>query len=78
MPGADATTHSFIVTVWLEEIPSGPDDVLWRGRITHVPSGENRYFQELEGISTFIQPYLPAATDDVSAENIRNKVDRES
>jgi len=77
MPGADAVTHSFIVTVWLEEAPSRTNAALWRGRITHVPSGDNRYFQELNGINKFIQPYLPPAGEDISPETIRDSLDRE-
>jgi len=78
MPSADAITHSFIVTVWLEETPSRTSAGLWRGRITHVPSGENRYFQELNGINNFIQPYLSVAGDVISPESIRDIANREA
>ena len=61
MPRADTTTHSFIVKIWLEETGPEADSMLWRGRITHVPGGENRYFQALDDIGDFIAPYLQAA-----------------
>jgi hypothetical protein len=78
MPSADTTTHSFIVTLWLEEPPSRTSAGLWRGRITHVPSGENRYFQELNGINRFIQPYLPESRDSISPESIQDRIDQET
>jgi hypothetical protein len=47
MASIQPNTHSFIVKVWL----AGPEDEtgrhLWRGRVTHVPSGRDRYFLEL-------------------------------
>ena len=63
MPSAEVTTHSFIVTIWLDEPPSRTEAALWRGRITHVPSGDSRYFQDFGHISRFIGSYLPDASD---------------
>lgn len=77
MPRADTTAHSFIVKIWLEETGQEANSMLWRGRITHVPGGENRYFQELNDIGNFIFPYLQAALADKSAEGARTKVDYE-
>jgi len=51
-------THSFIVRIWLEETAEEAGRVTWRGHITHVPSGERRYFEELDGMAQFIIPYL--------------------
>ncbi len=31
---------------------------LWRGHITHVPTGQQRYCQNLDEISDFISGYL--------------------
>lgn len=47
-------THSFLIRIWRE----ADKDFTWRGHITHVPSGEKQYFEDLEGISAFILPYL--------------------
>src|SRR5262249_60690762 len=51
---------SFILKIWLEEAPSGSEGTRWRGRITHVPSGAERYVTDLEEMAAFIVPYLVA------------------
>jgi hypothetical protein len=51
-------THSFIVKLWLEETAEEAGRDVWRGHITHVPSGERRYLKNLDAIETFIAPYL--------------------
>jgi hypothetical protein len=51
-------THSFIVKVWLEETAEEAGRAVWRGHITHVPSGERRYLKALDDITAFIAPYL--------------------
>ena len=50
-------THSFVVKIRLEETPDARRAV-WRGQITHVPSGERRYLKDLDSIKSFILPYL--------------------
>ena len=37
------TTHLFMVRVWLE--PLGDDQTEWRGKVSHVLSGELHYFR---------------------------------
>lgn len=54
----EATTHPFLVRVWLEEEACGAHPATWRGHITHVPSGRRCYLEDLDDIATFIQPYL--------------------
>jgi hypothetical protein len=54
----ESNTHSFIVKVWLEETAEEVGQATWRGHITHVPSGERRYLQDLGKIAAFIAPYL--------------------
>lgn len=51
-------THSFVVKVYLEETVEEVGRARWRGRVTHVTSGERRYFENLSGIAAFIKPYL--------------------
>ena len=51
-------THSFIVKIWLEEPAEGNRRGMWRGHITHVPSGERRCLKNLDDITAFIAPYL--------------------
>jgi hypothetical protein len=53
----ESNTHSFIVKVWLEE-GAKAGQVTWRGHITHVPGGEQRYLRDLDDITTFIAAYL--------------------
>ena len=50
--------HSFIVKLWLEETIEETGQILWRGHITHVPSGKRCYLKDLEEIPAFIAPYL--------------------
>lgn len=50
--------HSFVVKLWLEEETTDQGGPLWRGHITHVPSGERSFFQNLGDIVIFIAQYL--------------------
>ena len=50
--------ESFIVRVWLEEPARPARRAPWRGHITHVPTGDRKYVQDLRGIVAFIAPYL--------------------
>ena len=56
----EASTHSFIVKIWLEEAGDSAGDGLWRGHITHVPSGARRYLKDLDDIVDVVVPYLEA------------------
>lgn len=53
--------HSFIIKVWLEQVPEAEDDsVTWHGHITHVPGGERAYLKDLDAATAFITAYLEA------------------
>jgi hypothetical protein len=54
----DALTISFVVKIWFEETAEEADQVIWRGRVTHVSSSQRRYVQDLDDIAAFIEPYL--------------------
>lgn len=54
----ESSTQSFIVKIWLEETAKEGDNPSWRGHITHVPSEERRYVEDLNGITDFIVLYL--------------------
>ena len=56
----ETESHSFIVKIWREETAEEAGEAMWRGHITHVPSGQRRYFQALDDVSHFIAPYLAA------------------
>jgi hypothetical protein len=60
MDSVEHQTHSFIVKIWFEEALAGGGGVLWRGHITHVPSGYRQYIQDLSAIHVFIMPYIHA------------------
>jgi hypothetical protein len=51
-------TLPFVINIWLEDTGLEGGRVTWRGHITHVPSGERRYLQDLDVITAFIAPYL--------------------
>jgi hypothetical protein len=54
----DPHTHSFITKIWLEESADEARRAVWRGTITHVPSGTRRYLCHLDDIAAFVVPYL--------------------
>ena len=54
----ESLNHSFIIKVWLEEKATEQMPVIWRGRIIHVPSGDQAHFQQIDAIIKFIHPYL--------------------
>jgi hypothetical protein len=60
-------THSFIIKLWCEEPATEAGPAFWRGHITHVPSGQRRYFQELAAIAAFIAPWLHGTPPDPDA-----------
>ena len=61
MASIQPDTHSFIVKVWLERAVGDRPPPGWRGRITHVPSGQMRSFTDLGEIAAFVAPYLEQA-----------------
>ena len=55
----DTDRHAFVIRIWLEE-QTEDEQVVWRGHITHVMSGQRQYLHDLEAITAFIEPYLRA------------------
>lgn len=51
-------THSFVIKIWIEEVPKGGHKGQWRGYITHVNSQDRYYLAGLEDILSYIAPYL--------------------
>ncbi len=58
MDSYETNTHPFIVKIWLEETAEEAGRATWRGYIIHIPSGKQRYLQDLDDILIFIVPYL--------------------
>ena len=50
----------FDFQIWLEESAQEASQALWRGHITHVPSGKRRYVSDLGDVVTVIASYLEA------------------
>lgn len=56
----EANVHSFVVRIWLEEEKTATSEAVWRGYVTHVPSGKRRYIEHLSELTAFVVPYLKA------------------
>lgn len=54
----ECATHSFIVKLWLEETEEEAGQAVWRGHVTHVPTHERRYLNQLNEVVAFISPFL--------------------
>jgi hypothetical protein len=50
-------THLFTVRVWLEDLGEGKTE--WRGKVTHVASGEVRYFRGWSRLARQLREMLP-------------------
>jgi len=61
---AESTLHSFIVKLWLDDQDGKKGQRVWRGYITHVPSGAHRYLKRLSDIDAFIKEYLEGSEMD--------------
>ncbi len=57
MKSFDEDTHSFLVRVRPEENKAEGSSEL-RGNIEHLPSKKSRSLKDLEGVTSFIAPYL--------------------
>jgi len=55
---AESSIHSFVIKIWLENTPKGAALTPWRGRITHVATGEYRSIKSMDEIAAFICSYL--------------------
>lgn len=58
MDSLNTESHSFVIKIQLEAGDGGRDKLLLRGHITHVSTGERRYFNNLAEISNFISDRL--------------------
>jgi hypothetical protein len=58
---SESALHSFIIKLWLEAESAKGEPTVWRGYITHVPSGDRRYLKSLSDITVFVREYLNGA-----------------
>jgi hypothetical protein len=54
----ESRTLDFVIRIWLEERPQGEQPPQWRGYVTHVLSGRQQYFQELNDLVRFLESYI--------------------
>jgi hypothetical protein len=64
MDSYEPHAHSFIVKVWLEELSTDALPARWRGRVTHVPDNTQRYFEDWETLTRFIQQFLAQSNNE--------------
>jgi hypothetical protein len=60
MDGWETLDQSFMIKIWLEEVDPVTGRRVWRGRLTHIASGDRSTFDALAAIPTIIEPYLAA------------------
>ncbi len=58
MKSFEPNRHVFILRIWREPREIEGAELEWRGVIEHVPTGERRYFNELNDVVDFLRPYL--------------------
>ena len=64
----ETAIHSFVVRIWLEEMVEETGQLRWRGHITHVPSNQRQYIEDLDEIKQFIARYLQIPDDGSNPE----------
>ena len=72
MDFAESTPQSFIVKLWLEDEGGKRKRKVWRGYITHVPTGARRYLKRLSDITEFIREYLDGSEPVGSTSGVRD------
>ncbi len=67
---AESTLHSFIIKLWLDDQDGKKGRRLWRGYVTHVPSGAQRYLKRLSDIDEFIKEYVGSELENGSSSRV--------
>lgn len=75
---------SFVVRIWWERRQDG--STLWRGQVVHAPTGEVRYFDQVEELVAFIERWaghirlevLSEAPPDIPPEEDRDAQQQET
>lgn len=68
MERPEATIHSFVVHIWIEEAASDEAPALWRGSIIHVLDKEKISFSNLGQLVAFLKTYLQKMGAEVEAQ----------
>jgi hypothetical protein len=53
---SEASVQSFVLRIWQEEEVGDGRQVIWRGHITDIATGERRYVENIESIVAFLIP----------------------
>jgi hypothetical protein len=51
-------SHTFLLRIWIEEIPQESGRLCWRGSITHFPDEDRRYVQTFDQVAAFIWDHI--------------------
>lgn len=57
MESFEHTTCSFIIKIWTD-VEDSPYPKVWRGRVTHIPSGSHYTIADLPHLTQIIASYL--------------------
>lgn len=58
MHDADASGHTFVIRIWLEEAAQEGRPATWRGHIRHVLEGRPQHVQTLDEIVAVLSEHL--------------------
>ena len=58
MRDVDASEHTFVIRIWLEEAAHKGRPATWRGHIRHVLEGRPQHVQTLDGIVAVLSEHL--------------------
>ncbi len=61
--------HHFLLNVWREEVR--PDQVEWRGKLQHLPSGEALYFRDWPRLIERLEALLSEHADSDTSNHQR-------
>ena len=68
MTAPSVTSHLFTLRLWPDPQPDG--GMAWRGKVTHVLTGETRYFREWQALLDFLASAYESASVQPPAESI--------
>ncbi|MCS6908423.1 MAG: hypothetical protein RML93_11155 [Anaerolineales bacterium] len=60
-------SHFYTLRLW--EVRDGEEGAQWRARLQHVPSGEVKYFRNLEAMLAFLHAQLNEKRDSLPKED---------
>ncbi len=55
---AEATSHSFLVRLWIEGVDPVARSIHWRGHVTHLIDERGQHVESFEQLNRFVESYL--------------------